>query len=134
MVEHELLILAIQERWPDLVHGRDFWVAHPLDPATGEQSSDAFIAEWKCSVVPPYVGDLLTRAEQLRPIQAASKAREKRDTLLAASDWTQASDAPTDTRETWAAYRQALREIPQQPEFPMNIEWPVPPSNDVHRR
>jgi hypothetical protein len=31
-------------------------------------------------------------------------------------------------REEWAVYRQALRDIPEQPGFPWEVEWPVPPS------
>ncbi|SMO73906.1 Phage tail assembly chaperone protein [Thalassovita litoralis] len=38
--------------------------------------------------------------------------RQKRDRLLAQSDWTQVPDAPVD-RAAWARYRQALRELPQ---------------------
>jgi hypothetical protein len=39
------------------------------------------------------------------------RMRNERDYLLTASDWTMASDAPTD-KTTWAAYRQALRDFP----------------------
>jgi hypothetical protein len=39
--------------------------------------------------------------------------RLHRDKLLAASDWTQLPDAPVD-KEAWAAYRQALRDLPAQ--------------------
>ena len=30
----------------------------------------------------------------------------------------------------WAAYRQALRDLPEQAGFPMNISWPVEPDAD----
>lgn len=57
------------------------------------------------------------------------EARAKRDKLLAATDWTQTLDAPIDatTREAYRAYRQVLRDIPEQPEFPDVIEWPELP-------
>lgn len=57
----------------------------------------------------------------------ASGAIRRRDKLLAASDWTQLADATVD-REMWAAYRQALRDIPQQAGFPADVEWPVEPA------
>lgn len=57
---------------------------------------------------------------------AARNARAVRDAEIATSDWTQVLDAPVD-RAVWATYRQALRDIPQQPGFPHNIVWPVAP-------
>jgi hypothetical protein len=52
--------------------------------------------------------------------------KEKRNAMLAASDWTQVADAPVD-REAWAVYRQALRDVPKQAGFPESIIWPTPP-------
>lgn len=56
----------------------------------------------------------------------AASAREKRNALLAESDWTQLADAPVDSL-AWSNYRQALRDVPQQLGFPLNIVWPVAP-------
>jgi hypothetical protein len=56
----------------------------------------------------------------------ATEARSKRNTLLAASDWTQIPDAPVD-QAAWATYRQALRDITAQAGFPESIDWPVQP-------
>jgi Phage tail assembly chaperone protein len=53
--------------------------------------------------------------------------RAQRDRFLAATDWTQAADIPQATRDKYVAYRQALRDVPQQPGFPDNIQWPVKP-------
>jgi hypothetical protein len=39
------------------------------------------------------------------------RMRYQRDRLLAASDWSMATDAPTD-KTAWATYRQALRDFP----------------------
>jgi hypothetical protein len=52
--------------------------------------------------------------------------RSQRNALLSASDWTQLPDVPLATKETWAAYRQALRDITDQSD-PFNIVWPVQP-------
>lgn len=57
----------------------------------------------------------------------ADDIRAQRNALLAACDWTQLADAPVDDL-AWAVYRQALRDIPDQPGFPANVVWPVAPS------
>ena len=58
------------------------------------------------------------------------EARAQRDKLLAETDWTQVLDAPIDaeTREAYRAYRQALRDIPEQEGFPESITWPELPA------
>lgn len=53
--------------------------------------------------------------------------RARRNDLLTACDWTQLPDVPLATKEAWAAYRQALRDITEQPD-PFNIVWPTPPA------
>jgi len=53
--------------------------------------------------------------------------RTERNRLLQASDWTQLPDVPLTTKEAWAAYRQALRDVTLQPD-PFNIVWPTPPA------
>jgi len=69
-------------------------------------------------------------AVSIHPInmdQAAAEVRGQRDALLAACDWTQVTDAPVD-QTAWAAYRQALRDVPEQSGFPLQVEWPAPPN------
>ncbi|QOT74847.1 tail fiber assembly protein [Cupriavidus basilensis] len=58
----------------------------------------------------------------------AANARASRDALLAATDWTQLPDVPAATKAKFAAYRQALRDVPEQPGFPRAIAWPSAPS------
>jgi len=53
-------------------------------------------------------------------------ARQERNALLVASDWTQVADAPVD-RAAWAAYRQELRDVTSQETFPSEVTWPVAP-------
>jgi|SaaInlV_120m_DNA_3_1039746.scaffolds.fasta_scaffold00519_15 hypothetical protein len=53
-------------------------------------------------------------------------ARQQRNTLLVASDWTQVADAPVD-QAAWATYRQELRDITNQEAFPSDVTWPVAP-------
>lgn len=53
--------------------------------------------------------------------------KNRRNRLLAESDWTQLSDVPITNKDAWAQYRQALRNIPEQSGFPTNVVWPTPP-------
>lgn len=59
----------------------------------------------------------------------AVDVRRQRDALLASCDWTQGADSPLDatTKAAWATYRTALRNVPQQCEFPATINWPMTP-------
>jgi len=56
----------------------------------------------------------------------AAEVRAERNTKLAATDWTQIVDATAD-KQAWAIYRQALRNISTQAEFPNNVTWPTQP-------
>lgn len=60
-------------------------------------------------------------------VRKASEIRFERNSKLTATDWTQVSDAPTSIKNKWIAYRQALRDVPQQAGFPTNVQWPVEP-------
>jgi hypothetical protein len=51
--------------------------------------------------------------------------RSQRNQMLKDSDWTQLSDSPVD-KQTWATYRQELRDITKQTD-PFNIIWPNDP-------
>ena len=56
----------------------------------------------------------------------STQARNKRNTLLTESDWTQVADSPVD-QAAWVTYRQALRDVPSQAGFPETIDWPTVP-------
>ena len=73
-------------------------------------------------VIADYVPPPLPTSEEL-----AVDARAKRNKLLLATDWSQAADVPQTTKDLWAPYRQALRDVPQQADFPTTIIWPVEP-------
>lgn len=68
-------------------------------------------------VVPP---------SEYTPEELAEAIRAERDRRLAECNWTQLADAPVD-REVWAAYRQLLRDVPQQAGFPQEVIWPTRP-------
>ncbi len=85
---------------------------------------------WEDGVIRDATPEELAQAEKDRlesKKREIDELRNKRDQLLAATDWTQAADIPQATRDKYAAYRQALRDVPQQPGFPDNIQWPVKP-------
>lgn len=59
----------------------------------------------------------------------SERERKRRDAKLSACDWTQLDDTPLSNAQkiAWASYRQALRDLPSSPGFPLDIDWPVAP-------
>lgn len=51
--------------------------------------------------------------------------RDKRNALLADTDWWAVSDRTMTQAEI--DYRQALRDVPDQEGFPQNVTWPTKP-------
>ena len=71
--------------------------------------------------------DLRTEAERQAGAVAAqaTSVRQQRDALLTETDWTALSDSTLTT--DMAAYRQALRDVPEQAGFPDTVIWPSRP-------
>jgi hypothetical protein len=65
----------------------------------------------------------------IRDEQQAKAIRAERDSKLAECDWRVIkaieSNQPQDFE--WAAYRQALRDVPTQAGFPLAVIWPQEP-------
>ena len=61
--------------------------------------------------------------------EASGFQRSKRNSMLQESDWTQLMDSPltAEKKVIWATYRQQLRDITQQTDFPYTISWPMLP-------
>jgi hypothetical protein len=58
----------------------------------------------------------------------AAQVRAERDLRLMQTDWIYLPDVtPPDDIAAWEAYRQALRDVPQQVGFPGEVRWPVGP-------
>jgi len=55
--------------------------------------------------------------------------KTERNNKLAKSDWTQLPDVSLSEEKVqqWRVYRQDLRDITEQSEYPKNINWPVKP-------
>ena len=67
--------------------------------------------------------------EQQEEVNAQEqRVRAERNARLTACDWTQGKDIPDSVSTPWAAYRQALRDVPQQEGFPWNVTWPEMPA------
>ena len=58
--------------------------------------------------------------------ERAAVVRQERSAKLKDCDWTQTADSPVN-KETWATYRQSLRDVPSQEGFPWTITWPTQP-------
>jgi hypothetical protein len=83
---------------------------------------------------PPKLVTAVLRAATVTPLPDSSDdrlgyAKALRDILLAETDWTQASDAPLSQvqREAWAAWREAVRGVPDADDGSGTIAWPSPP-------
>jgi len=67
--------------------------------------------------------------ESERTVEQEQLIRAERDKKLGECDWrvikSLESNQPQDFQ--WAAYRQALRDVPSQEGFPWTITWPQPP-------
>jgi hypothetical protein len=79
---------------------------------------------------PVFTGDTAAADEAeykaAKDAEQAAAVRADRTKRLADSDWTQLADSTAD-KETWATYRQALRDITSQAGFPWTITWPDAP-------
>jgi len=68
-----------------------------------------------------------SREQRLPILSIEAQARRRR--LLMESDWTQIPNGPltAEQQTAWATYRQELRDITAQPDYPFTIVWPTPP-------
>lgn len=55
----------------------------------------------------------------------ANEVRADRNSRLSATDWRFRSDMTPS--QAWIDYCQALRDVPNQPGFPWQVQWPVAP-------
>lgn len=73
------------------------------------------------------VADMDDEAKAALDAQQAASQRSERNRRLAETDWTQGKDIPDNISNTWAVYRQQLRDVPTQAGFPWDINWPTQP-------
>ena len=94
------------------------WVHTPADSPDNVAPKDAVVGG---------IAIYLTDAEYDTVL--AASARQKRDRLIAATDYLVTPDYPieSDRLAKVKIYRQALRDIPEQSGFPRTITWPDKP-------
>lgn len=112
----------------------------PIDdtPALTIEDIEAMLAEQFPPLAPaePFPGDdtatwhywtEMDTAERGVPDEwVLERLRNRRNALIAESDWRVVPDAPWDTAP-WIEYRQALRDLPANTTDPRKAEWPVSP-------
>jgi hypothetical protein len=86
---------------------------------TPEDNSGSWRQRWSITDATP---------EQIaqRTEDQSQAVRDDRNQRLTFCDWTQLPDSPAD-HETWATYRQELRDVTAQPGFPWDVVWPEAP-------
>lgn len=72
------------------------------------------------------VSDLDAEAMAAKDSEQAKSVRTARNDKLKECDWTQVADAPVD-QVAWATYRQDLRDVSLQNNFPWAVVWPAQP-------
>ena len=94
------------------------WVHTPADSPDNVATKDADVGD---------IAIYLTDAEYDTVL--AASARQKRDRLIATTDYLVTPDYPIepDRLAKIKTYRQALRDIPEQSGFPRTITWPEKP-------
>lgn len=68
--------------------------------------------------------------DEMTDEELASRIRMRRDSMISRTDFYVQPDYPSDSEglEAVKAYRQALRDVPEQSGFPRNVQWPEKPS------
>jgi len=117
----------------EILHPTKGWLPHTccaadIDPA-GKARHEMMVAT--NSFRQMTTDEAAARAAMKRSI-LEQDARQQRDGLIAATDWRIMPDISpplsTDKKDSLAAYRQALRDVPLQAGFPETIVWPTPPT------
>jgi len=130
MLTHDELIFCLQQKYPNLVHGVDFWVGQTMCRDTGEQLEPARLIAWHVDGQPPdeEVAALVEQhGEAARLHVLGQRAREERDRRLMAADamfYKAMDNGDASKAQQVGKYRQALREVPDQPGFPADFTWP----------
>jgi hypothetical protein len=129
---NDLAIMVMNERWPHLKHGRDYMIGHPVDE-NHEPAGAPFFMWWAAAQIDmPDMNELAQTFAADEERYRAALARFYRDRALGWSDSKVAfpADAPAalvHSNGPWLEWRQAMRDVPQQPGFPFEIDWPTPP-------
>jgi hypothetical protein len=108
----------------EIEHPHLGWIPFTADPNDVEPFGRKVFQALKDTAA-PYVSPPAPSEEEVT-LALATEARNKRNALLTASDWTQVADAPVN-KLAWSTYRKALRDLPKQEGFPHSVVWPKKP-------
>ena len=118
-----------------LVYGpNDIEVPEPVGELLANDPSAFYVSSNQEFILKPpqpsasHTFNYITKQWEPDPVLAAQLALTERAQRLQSSDWTQLPDVPLATKEAWAVYRQALRDITEQPGYPLDVVWPSPPA------
>lgn len=82
--------------------------------------------EWLTpEIAKPTLEEVTAKIAEIETLLPMEWLREKRNELLAESDWMASADRTMTEQET--AYRQALRDLPANTADPANPVWPTKP-------
>jgi hypothetical protein len=109
----------------EIEHPEFGWIPFTVDPADAGAAIDTAALDAAIRAA----GDIAPYVPPPGPTidDAWAALRAERNARLAASDWTQVADAPVDAA-AWAAYRQALRDMPENTADPFAPVWPATPA------
>lgn len=97
-----------------------------------DENNNLVLGLWR--VIPLTAEELAQKqAEEQKRIESQwSSVRGQRNELLRLTDWTQLPDCPLNESDKglWQNYRQALRDVPNQPD-PFAIVWPESPDSNI---
>lgn len=119
----------------DIAHTNPFEIFAPVIaelydtevPETAKVGDELIDDVWVTPVIEEVLPVIIDVSEEDINQSNANIWRDKRNQLLVSSDWTQVADSPVD-KTAWATYRQSLRDVPSQAEFPATIAWPEEPT------
>jgi hypothetical protein len=129
----DMVTLEFMNMWPsDMANPPT--VIGPNPQVSLETSEDPTVL---MAVRDPETGEITLQADpqKIEDHKAAlwSQLRTERNRRLAASDWTQLVDShlSQEKKDAWAAYRQELRDLPDEVTDPTQVEWPLDPTQQV---
>ena len=116
----------------EIEHPEFGWIPYTVDPADTDMTIDnsALLAAMAsagdvAAYVPPTQAELGEIASQAVRAERDMKLASEVDPIAGNTlRWTALS---AEEQAAWAAYRQALLDVPQQTGFPHNVTWPTRP-------
>ena len=125
----------VTEEWIDceINHPEFGWIPYTLDPADTDMTIDNNVllaAMASAGDVAAYVPPTQAELDEA----AAQAVREERDMKLVtevdpiAGNTLRWAALSAEEQAAWAAYRQALLDVPEQAGFPHDVTWPTKPA------